>query len=48
MQAQTMRVYQITFIERYQPVSGWLSVAPEDITDKVNREAEDTGSYQQR
>ncbi|EBG1930424.1 hypothetical protein FH551_23060 [Salmonella enterica] len=75
MQAQAMRVYQITFtgrdangvlpmftrvqamtgkgavrafIERYKPVSGWLLGYPEDITDKVNREAEDTGSYQQR
>ncbi|ECC9721699.1 hypothetical protein CE665_25775 [Salmonella enterica subsp. enterica serovar Poona] len=69
MQAQAMRVYQITFLgrnaegklpmftricamtgkgavraftERYQPVSGWFLGDPEDITDKVNREAEDT------
>lgn len=69
MQAQAMRVYQITFtgrdakgvlpmftrvqaitekgairafIERYKPVSGWLLGDPEDITDKVKKEADDT------
>ncbi|ECO0851136.1 hypothetical protein AA073_17610 [Salmonella enterica subsp. enterica serovar Newport] len=31
------------FIERYQPVSGWFLGDPEDITDKVQKEAEDTG-----
>lgn len=69
MQAQAMRVYQITFtgrdekgdlpmfsrvramtgkgairafIARYKPVSGWLLGDPEDITDKVEKEAEET------
>ncbi|MFB8746647.1 hypothetical protein NMD07_25560 (plasmid) [Citrobacter cronae] len=68
MQAQAMRVYQITFtgrdakgvlpmftrvkamtgkgavrafIERYKPVSGWFLGNPEDITDKVQKEAEE-------
>ena len=36
------------FIERYQPVSGWFLGDPEDITNKVQKEAEDTGSNPQR
>lgn len=32
------------FIERYKPVSGWFLGDPKDITDKVQKEAEDTGS----
>ncbi|EHF2630442.1 hypothetical protein JZQ46_003826 [Salmonella enterica subsp. enterica serovar Panama] len=36
-----------TFVERYKPVSGWLLGDPEDITDKVQKEAEDTGSNPQ-
>jgi hypothetical protein len=75
MQAQAMRVYQITFtgrdadgvlpmfihvqamtgkgavrtfIERYKPISGWLLGDPEDITDKVQKEAEDAGSNPQK
>lgn len=35
------------FVERYQPVSGWFLGDPEDITDKVQKEAEDTGSNPQ-
>ncbi|EAY0560458.1 hypothetical protein ID251_004652 [Salmonella enterica] len=35
------------FIERYQPVSGWFLGAPEDITDKVQKEAEEAGSNPQ-
>lgn len=35
------------FIERYQPVSGWFLGDPEDITDKVQKEAEGTGSNPQ-
>lgn len=30
------------FIERYRPVSGWLLGDPEDITDKLQKEAEET------
>lgn len=35
------------FVERYKPVSGWFLRDPEDITDKVQKEAEDTGSNPQ-
>ncbi|EAQ3992266.1 hypothetical protein HRX48_003629 [Salmonella enterica] len=35
------------FVERYKPVSGWFLGDPEDITDKVHKEAEDTGSNPQ-
>ena len=35
------------FVERYKPVSGWFLSDPEDITDKVQKEAEDTGSNPQ-
>ncbi|EAA7987365.1 hypothetical protein ACEWQ7_003865 [Salmonella enterica] len=35
------------FVERYQPVSGWFLGDPEDITDKVQKEAEGTGSNPQ-
>ncbi|EPO6253781.1 hypothetical protein ACUCKN_003785 [Salmonella enterica subsp. enterica serovar Bareilly] len=35
------------FVERYKPVSGWFLGDPEDITDKVQKEAEDTGSTPQ-
>lgn len=35
------------FIERYKPVRGWLSGDPEDITGKVNKEAEEAGSNPQ-
>lgn len=31
------------FVERYQPVSGWFLGDPEDITDKVQKEAEEAG-----
>ena len=36
------------FIERYQPLSGWFLGDPEDITNEVQKEAEDTGSNPQR
>lgn len=29
------------FIERYRPVQGWFLGDPEDITDKVQKEAEE-------
>ncbi|MDN0154492.1 hypothetical protein QVO31_22615 [Klebsiella pneumoniae] len=29
------------FIERYKPVRGWFLGDPEDITDKVKKEAEE-------
>ncbi|EBV4595302.1 hypothetical protein ACFJ4X_004453 [Salmonella enterica] len=35
------------FVERYKTDSGWFLGDPEDITDKVNKEAEDTGSNPQ-
>ncbi|EAB2296916.1 hypothetical protein MLA66_004431 [Salmonella enterica] len=35
------------FVKRYQPVSGWFLGDPEDITDKVQKEAEGTGSNPQ-
>lgn len=35
------------FIERYHPVSGWFLGDPEDINDKVQKEAEGTGSNPQ-
>lgn len=35
------------FVERYKPVNGWFLGDPEDITDKVQKEAEDTGSNPQ-
>ncbi|EAP2381077.1 hypothetical protein D7U25_21145 [Salmonella enterica] len=36
------------FIERYKPVSGWFSGDPEDITDKVNKEADEAEHYPER
>ncbi|HDS6520122.1 TPA: hypothetical protein QHW61_005190 [Klebsiella oxytoca] len=36
------------FIERYKPVQGWFLGDPEDITDKVKKEAEEAESKTQR
>ena len=36
------------FIERYRPVSGWLLGDPEDITDKLNKEAKEADSVSQK
>ncbi|EHZ2638669.1 hypothetical protein K6R70_004696 [Salmonella enterica] len=47
VQAMTGKGAVRAFIERYNPVSGWLLGDPEDITDKVQKEAEDTGSNPQ-
>ncbi|EAO6613115.1 hypothetical protein C2O24_20205 [Salmonella enterica] len=47
VQAMTGKAAVRTFVERYQPVSGWLLGAPEDITDKVQKEAEEAGSNPQ-
>lgn len=46
-QAMTGKRAVRAFIERYEPVSGWFSGKPEDITDKVQKEAEATGSNPQ-
>lgn len=46
-QAMTAKGAVRAFIERYQPVSGWFLGDPEDITDKVQKEAEETGSNPQ-
>ncbi|AZT39618.1 hypothetical protein ELZ88_24005 (plasmid) [Salmonella enterica subsp. enterica serovar Karamoja] len=42
VQAMTGKGAIRAFIERYKPVSGWLLGDPEDITDKVKKEAEET------
>lgn len=42
VQAMTGKGAVRTFIERYRPVSGWLLGDPEDITDKLQKEAEET------
>ncbi|HAV8297002.1 TPA: hypothetical protein JLC23_004099 [Escherichia coli] len=47
VQAVTGKAAVRAFIERYRPVSGWLLGDPEDITDKVNKEAEEPGSNPQ-
>ena len=36
------------FIERYKPVQGWFLGDPEDITDNVQKEAEEAESKTQR
>ena len=36
------------FIARYRPVSGWLLGDPEDITDKLNKEAKEAESVSQK
>lgn len=41
VQAMTGKGAVKAFIERYKPVSGWLSGDPEDITDKVQKETEE-------
>lgn len=47
VQAMTGKGAKRAFIERYKPVRGWLSGDPEDITGKVNKEAEEAGSNPQ-
>ncbi|EBD0851765.1 hypothetical protein FHN97_21165 [Salmonella enterica] len=47
VQAMTGKAAVRAFVERYQPVSGWLPGAPEDITDRVQKEAEEAGSNPQ-
>lgn len=48
VQAMTGKGAVRAFIERYKPVSGWLSGDPEDITDKVNKEADEAEHYPER
>ncbi|EES3619341.1 hypothetical protein [Serratia marcescens] len=36
------------FIELYRPVSGWLLGDPEDITDRLNKEAKEAESVSQK
>ena len=36
------------FIERYKPVQGWFLGDPEDITDKLNKEAKEADSVSQK
>jgi hypothetical protein len=36
------------FIERYKPVQGWFLGDPEDITDNVQKEAEEAESKTQK
>ncbi|HAV8936353.1 TPA: hypothetical protein NNA44_004371 [Escherichia coli] len=36
------------FIERYRPVRGWFLGDPEDITDKLQKEAEEAEHKPQR
>ncbi len=43
VQATTGKGAIRVFIERYKPVRGWFLGDPEDITDKVQKEAEGTG-----
>lgn len=47
VQAMTAKGAVRAFVERYKPVSGWLLGDPEDITDKVQKEAEEAGSNPQ-
>ncbi|CAI9395572.1 MULTISPECIES: hypothetical protein [Enterobacteriaceae] len=47
VQAMTGKGAVRAFIERYRPVSGWLLGDPEDITDKMQKEAEGAGSNPQ-
>lgn len=42
IQAVTGRAAKRLFVERYKPVSGWFLGDPEDITEKVQKEAEST------
>jgi hypothetical protein len=48
VQATTGKAAVRAFIERYKPVSGWLLGDPEDITDKLQKEADDTENDAQR
>lgn len=48
VQAATAKGAVRAFIERYQPVSGWLLGDPEDITDKLNKEAKEAESVSQK
>ncbi|EIO2207925.1 hypothetical protein Q6O55_004493 [Salmonella enterica] len=48
VQAMTGKGAKRAFIERYKPVSGWLLGDPEDITDKVNKEADEAERYPER
>lgn len=42
VQAMTGKGAIRAFIERYKPVRGWFLGDPEDITDKVQKEAKET------
>lgn len=48
VQATTGKAAVRVFIERYKPVSGWLLGDPEDITDRIQKEAEDTENDAQK
>ncbi|EAP3475961.1 hypothetical protein SK168_004179 [Salmonella enterica] len=48
VQAMTGKGAKRAFIERYKPVRGWLLGDPEDITDKVNKEADEAEHYPER
>ena len=48
VQAATGKGAVRAFIERYSPVSGWLLGDPEDITDKLNKEAKEAESVSQK
>lgn len=48
VQAMTGKGAVKAFIERYKPVSGWLLGDPVDITDKVNKEADEAEHYPER
>ena len=48
VQAATGKGAVRAFIERYSPVSGWLLGDPEDITDNVQKEAEEAESKTQK
>lgn len=48
VQATTGKAAVRAFIERYRPVSGWLLGDPEDITDKLQKEAEETENEPQK
>lgn len=44
VQAMTGKAAVRAFVERYRPVSGWFLGDPQDITDKLQKEAEEADS----
>ncbi|BCH47561.1 TPA: hypothetical protein ACHV3B_005304 [Klebsiella pneumoniae] len=48
VQAMTGKGAIKAFIERYRPVQGWLLGDPEDITDKVQKDADEAGYEPQK